>query len=591
MRPHIANEIKAEDKNLSKILINERFKIDIFQREYRWEKKHIEALITDLSISFLNNYSDNHTIKDSNSYDCYYLGPIVLCNDEGSLSIVDGQQRLTSLTLLIIFLNHLQKNEKYNIPQNLQKDLKPFLFVNKDGEDTLILNIDSRNQLMTRLIENNELTENIDESDESVSNIINRYEDIKILFPEELCKTEIIPIFIQWLLLKVVLVEIKAFSMENAYLIFETMNDRGMNLNPTEMLKGFLLSKINDVDKSYELNDIWKNRVLEIKNKIGFESDLDFFRAWLRARYAQTIRPTKQGSENEDFEIIGTQFHTWVRKKLHLLELNDDKDFYFFIRSDFDFYSNIFIAINNYKIVYTDEHDRIYLSNYYPIADSLTYPIYLAPLSKLEDPTIVSRKLNIISKFIDIYTISRVLSSRAITQSSIRYSMYELVKSIRNLDIEKLKERLEKELEKFANKPYSPFLILHKMDNWGFCHYLFARLLFNQDKSNKFESLLRSRKQSSLVLYKFFGNDEFLEGDNETIWSSYVDSVAGHCLVYRYDVEVINSKRGFNRIKYLLKQNYMPEMSGIEVDSIIDFISIRDIRLREQINDLLKFEL
>lgn len=46
---------------------------------------------------------------------------------------------------------------------------------------------------------------------------------------------------------KIMLVEVKAYSMDNAYTIFETMNDRGLSLNPTEILKGFLLSKIEDV--------------------------------------------------------------------------------------------------------------------------------------------------------------------------------------------------------------------------------------------------------------------------------------------------------------------------------------------------------
>src|SRR5947209_18292495 len=101
--------------------------------------------------------------------------------------------------------------------------------------------------------------------------------------------------------------------MENAYTIFETMNDRGLNLSPTEMLKGYILSRISDEEKSYELNELWKQRVSEIRNVAGGEGDLEFFRAWLRDKYAESIRPSKVGSTNEDFEIIGTQFHSWIR--------------------------------------------------------------------------------------------------------------------------------------------------------------------------------------------------------------------------------------------------------------------------------------
>ena len=50
--------------------------------------------------------------------------------------------------------------------------------------------------------------------------------------------------FVDWLIENVHLVEITAYSDEDAYTIFETMNDRGLSLTPTDMLKGYLLAKI-----------------------------------------------------------------------------------------------------------------------------------------------------------------------------------------------------------------------------------------------------------------------------------------------------------------------------------------------------------
>ena len=50
---HIANHIEAKDKQLIDILTNNRFKIDVFQREYRWKRNHIEALISDLYSNFM----------------------------------------------------------------------------------------------------------------------------------------------------------------------------------------------------------------------------------------------------------------------------------------------------------------------------------------------------------------------------------------------------------------------------------------------------------------------------------------------------------------------------------------------------------
>jgi len=342
--------IEAKDKNLSDVLTNNRYKIDSFQREYRWQRKHIEALISDLCICFDKFYSDGDTIENYEDYGGYYMGPIVLCDDKKSLSIVDGQQRLTSFTLLLIFLHHAQM--KLNLPNNQVKDLKQFLYVTKGGKTTFVLNVESRNDVIQHLITTPHLDYEMksDVKDESIQNIIERFEDITKLFPEDFNTPSKLPIFIEWMLDKIMMVEVKAYSMDNAYTIFETMNDRGLSLNPTEILKGFLLSKIDDDIKSDEMNIFWKERIADIKSITNIDGDLDFFRAWLRAKYAETIRPTKVGSENEDFEIIGTQFHSWVKNNPSKTFLKQSDDFYFFIRSDFDFFSTLYMKIFKKKI-------------------------------------------------------------------------------------------------------------------------------------------------------------------------------------------------------------------------------------------------
>lgn len=581
--------IEAKDKNLSDVLANNRYKIDSFQREYRWQRKHIEALISDLCICFDKFYTDGDTIENYDDYGGYYMGPIVLCDDKKSLSIVDGQQRLTSFTLLLIFLHHAQ--HKLNLPNNQVKDLRQFLYVTKGGKSTLVLNVESRNNVIEHLFNtpNIEFEMESDVKDESIQNIIERFEDITKLFPEEFNTPAKLPIFIEWMLDKIIMVEVKAYSMENAYTIFETMNDRGLSLNPTEILKGFLLSKIEDDSKSDEMNSFWKERIAEIKSITNIDGDLDFFRAWLRAKYAESIRPTKVGAENEDFELIGTQFHSWVKNNPTKTFLKQSDDFYFFIRSDFDFFSELYMKIFSLRNDSIDGFEEIYCSSFYPIADSLSYPLIISPISKIDDSSTIDDKIKISAKFIDIYTLTRVIIGKAITQSTIRYSMYELVKSVRNLDTKPLKERLSSELEKLGIKPYSPLSILHKMDNWGFYHYLFARLLYKNNSDNDFSTLLRSKKQNSLILYKFFDLDDKPEGIEEISWQMNFNSVAGHCLVRRYDLETIESKKGIKLLNYLVKQGYMPEMIGYESEDIIDFIGTRDHRLRELITDLLKF--
>ena len=94
--------------------------------------------------------------------------------------------------------------------------------------------------------------------------MVGSYQNICEAFPEEI-NSEVLPLFLDWLKWLVALVEIVAYSDENAYTIFETMNDRGLNLTPIEMLKGFLLSKYRDDTKRKTANEFWKKIIIELK--------------------------------------------------------------------------------------------------------------------------------------------------------------------------------------------------------------------------------------------------------------------------------------------------------------------------------------
>ncbi len=106
----LKNKIEAKDTNINALLKDQKFTIDYFQREYRWEEKHIKLLVEDLTATFLKSYASKHKRSEVANYQNYYLGPFVFSvnPDNGKKSIIDGQQRITSITLLLIYLNHLQ---------------------------------------------------------------------------------------------------------------------------------------------------------------------------------------------------------------------------------------------------------------------------------------------------------------------------------------------------------------------------------------------------------------------------------------------------------------------------------------------------
>jgi uncharacterized protein with ParB-like and HNH nuclease domain len=223
-------EILGKAKTIRELLGGAKYSIDYYQREYRWQTKQIIELVEDLTSKFLESHEPGHDRTDVENYGHYFLGSIIISDRDGQKYIIDGQQRLTSLTLLLIYLHrHLADAEE-------KKQLADLIFSQKYGKRSFNLDVPDRTPCMEALY----TSQNFDPTDqpESVVNILGRFDDIADQFPEEARQTAL-PFFADWLIENVHLVEITAYSDEDAYTIFETMNDRGLSLTPTDMLKGY----------------------------------------------------------------------------------------------------------------------------------------------------------------------------------------------------------------------------------------------------------------------------------------------------------------------------------------------------------------
>lgn len=326
-------EIQGQAKTV-KQLLGVKYAVDYYQREYKWETKQIQELIEDLTNRFFDHYREGDPRGAVQKYGRYFLGSIIISRKDGDNFIVDGQQRLTSLTLLLLFLRNLQRDRDQRV------NIDELIYSEAYGSKSFNLDVPKRLPAMDALFYQTPFDESSHE--ESVQNLVNRYRDIEELFPSEL-SGDVLPYFIDWLIFNVHLVEITAFSDEEAYTTFETMNDRGLSLTPTEMLKGFVLANITDEDRKTLANDLWRRRTRQLA-ELGKETEPDFFKAWLRSQYALRIRERKRAARAEDFDRIGTEFHRWVRdhatdKDDDLLTLRYPEDFSAFIERDFEFYS------------------------------------------------------------------------------------------------------------------------------------------------------------------------------------------------------------------------------------------------------------
>ena len=411
-------DITGREKTVRQLLDNVKYTIDYYQREYKWQTKNIIELLSDLEDKFNDYYDQQHLRRYVSNYGAYFLGSIVISRKKGKRFIIDGQQRLTSLTLLLIYIHNLQKEQEGNMV-----DVSSLIFSESFGEKSFNLQIPDRSACMESLYNGQEY-ELTHERDESVRNIVSRFSDIVENFPENL-KGETLPFFIDWLQERVYLVEITAYSDEDAYVIFETMNDRGLSLTPTDMLKGYLLSKITDSEQQDEAHKIWRQKILYLL-AIGKEEEVDFFKVWLRAKYANTIRERRKGAQNQDWEQIGTTFHKWVRDHKEDIGLMKGNNFADFITRDMAFFVTEYVQLHKYTNSFTQGQEAVYFNA--RVNFTLQYPLLLAPLHPDDNSIIIQQKIKLVATFIDIFIARRIWNFRTLGYSAIVYTMFNLIK-------------------------------------------------------------------------------------------------------------------------------------------------------------------
>jgi hypothetical protein len=462
LRP--SREIDGKGRTVRELLAGRKYSIDYYQREYKWQRKQVAELIDDLAAKFLESHEEGNERSAVAEYGHYFLGSIIVSDKDGQKFIIDGQQRLTTLTLLLIFLHHKLADAEQ------KGQIADLILSQKYGKRSFNLDIPERAACMEALYKG----EDFDGADasESVANILARYADLDDLFPEELAGPAL-PYFVDWLVENVHLIEITAYSDSDAYTIFETMNDRGLSLTPADMLKGYLLANITDADKRTRASGIWKERVQALA-ELGKDEDADGIKSWLRSQYAESIRERKRGAAPQDFDLIGTEFHRWVRDHEDRLGLTASAEFGRLIERDFAFYARWYERLRRAADALTPGLERVHYNAQHNF--TLQYPVLLAPLRVEDDETAALRKLRVVAAYLDILIHRRIWNWRAIDYSTMQYAMFLVMRDIRGKSAPDLaallRQRLDAETETFASNDR---FRLHGM-NGRQIHRLLARM-------------------------------------------------------------------------------------------------------------------
>lgn len=271
-------EIKAEVKSISK-LKDYFFEVPDYQREYVWKPDdQVEQFIIDI---------DNEFETDASKQKGYFLGSIIIVENNGKFDVIDGQQRLTTIILTLCSFRDLlkpmdldSKQKKYL--QTIEELLSDFDIGTDETKLRLDLQYAESKGYLTNLIEgkpyNDERTPSINKMEQAFEKLKLHYEGYLKGGLDELTS------FVRYFLTKVDLVIIESENLSSALKIFETINQRGAGLNAMDLVKNLLFSQANESDFQI-IKETWKEITANLQACKEEESPLRFLRYFLMARY------------------------------------------------------------------------------------------------------------------------------------------------------------------------------------------------------------------------------------------------------------------------------------------------------------------
>lgn len=452
--------ISGRAYTVEQLFSEHRFGLDYYQREYTWSREDVRSLLDDLARRFLASWKPTDSREATARYAPYFLGPFVYFEDDSVTYLVDGQQRVTTLHMLLIYIRGLLMDQE---ARDDVGELEKLISKVKHGRRTFSVDIEERAVLLTSLF-NGKPYVLPPKPTPSVRNLYDRTIDLDEDFPSELRNDSLLH-FLDWFLSRVCLVGIRALSRDHGWEIFETMNDRGARLSPIDLLKSFLLSR---ADRGHPaLNAKWRDMLTQLSAH-QTRTPSDFIKTLLVAKYADL---THEGHRVE----IERAAHEWVREHAGEMGLVNADDYHSFVENVIcnlaEAYGTLVAACQTYDD--TLEHVFYNASN----GLSVQMVLILAAIGPQDDRYLVKQKARAIASFVDLLYVRRLVNGNAAQADELAEDVYALVPKVRDCgDLPTLVKLLSREIADLADDFTGVSTFGLRPDNRSQVRYLLSRL-------------------------------------------------------------------------------------------------------------------
>ncbi len=358
---------------------NKYFEIPDFQRPYSWNDSSVHAFLDDLE----------QTLESKQSH---YFGSIVYIVDGKSSTIIDGQQRATTVLLMLTALFHIMQEDPSKSSMSAEQIQENFL-VNRYGDEKnriKLRTVTIDDEIFKKIYEQSALT-----SREKESKLYNAYS----IFYEYFAAKDELETYVDALEHFEIVDILLESTDDNPQRIFESINSTGEPLTDGDKIRNFALMLGDKTARDFVFNEYWK-RIEKDLSDVDKDYITDFFKVFMTAKFGRDVKLDNVYKEFKDL---------FSEQVVDVTEIAPLKNFYDEITDYLDCYLFLKFPERPTNEIFEPLKDSAFRNNYLKV--EVTYPYLANVLTRLRNKEINEAEAKQAFEMIETFLVRRVVCS------------------------------------------------------------------------------------------------------------------------------------------------------------------------------------